>query len=529
MPSPFDVIMQHDASAMGGNQPRTVDDLPEELVAHIFAFATAAPPYYHASQPRAIRLSHVSSRWRMIAIRYQYLWAHVPGNPPNEQWTNVCLSRCVTGDLQFDIPYSVRWDSTSRRQAIRAVLPHITRVGACQLFVAVEDIAPHTADGEGCRLYNDILSALSSGPLPRLRHLEIGFQSNGPWTVPWTRPTLRDNILQRIGDPPLRLTSLKVSGCRMSITSPLYASSLRCLSLRGVQTWSDHDVMESCLQSLPNLERLSFADVLTEPSPILVMNTSRARPIRRIHLPRLWKLYINCALPLALTIYSCIAVPTDSNVHICADAAQSTMSDDMSVYVDIFAEAIACQFGSVPGEAFLYKFVTLSGLQYHKRTIDASNGYFDPNRHRPPGSFSLTSNTLFGTAGSHRSLFEVCMSLRAFHGAAYIQLDHCAAYEYKLFYRKFTQPSRLRLTSVPDVRAFTKIFRLGTSQLVMTSVCCYRCDFGWCPDVFTDLVRVVDTQLSPNAMLELVGCTLPPGLFDRYNILTSCNRLRRLA
>ena len=82
-----------------------IDGLPDELLSEIFICThdiLVQSEIHLGGKPMCVRLSHVSRRWRSVAIACQYLWAQIPGDFWQE-WTMTCLQRAHSVPLDLDL------------------------------------------------------------------------------------------------------------------------------------------------------------------------------------------------------------------------------------------------------------------------------------------------------------------------------------------------------------------------------------------------------------------------------------------
>ena len=110
-----------------------IDGLPDELLTEIFMctqdILVKSKVVRHGGKPMCVHLSHVSRRWRNVAIACQYLWAHIPGDFWQE-WTMACLERAHSVPLDLDLVNLTNPWWTSHQNALevsRALIQAIPR------------------------------------------------------------------------------------------------------------------------------------------------------------------------------------------------------------------------------------------------------------------------------------------------------------------------------------------------------------------------------------------------------------------
>ena len=89
-----------------------IDRLPDELLSEIFMCThdiLAESKASSGERPVCVHLSHVSRRWRDVAIACQYLWAQLLGDYRRE-WSMACLQRAHSAPLDLDLTnLAVEW------------------------------------------------------------------------------------------------------------------------------------------------------------------------------------------------------------------------------------------------------------------------------------------------------------------------------------------------------------------------------------------------------------------------------------
>ncbi|VDB99119.1 unnamed protein product [Peniophora sp. CBMAI 1063] len=245
-------------------EPRVfgIEDLPAELLGRIFietADLLSDVDNVKLNTPPCTYLSHVCSRWRVVALDCQELWARfLP--LPNVQWTTACLARCPDNPLYVTIDHRYK-RSNEYRKAAELVLAHWNRVKIFDLtFTVGIDFAVgpmgHMST-HGQALLRALLERIAQ-PNDVLQSLHLRLRAHDMNFDTWNPVHLTTELFA--AQYP-RLIEIELGQCILPSKPPtvFFNTTLRVLELDHIRAWDDIDSMIDYLHAVPMLESLSYA------------------------------------------------------------------------------------------------------------------------------------------------------------------------------------------------------------------------------------------------------------------------------
>ncbi|TDL16267.1 hypothetical protein BD410DRAFT_902123 [Rickenella mellea] len=149
-----------------------IQRIPDEILAHIFEAGHQMLP--QSDSKFAIRVSHVSSRFRQVSLRIPLLWTRLSSDHPVDQ-IEAYLSRSCQSDLQVTIFEVSGHPDDKFRSAVQLMGPHSGRWSTLHLIVDPDSLG--------------IIDEAVSTHFPRLR--SIYHQWNlVPSSLGWDMPSL---------------------------------------------------------------------------------------------------------------------------------------------------------------------------------------------------------------------------------------------------------------------------------------------------------------------------------------------------
>ncbi|KAA1478431.1 hypothetical protein DENSPDRAFT_845576 [Dentipellis sp. KUC8613] len=143
-----------------------VDDLPEELMAHIFLMGAQPTEHVPSGLPYPVLVSHVSRRWRHLTTTLPALWSDIPirsSRPLHLPSLYLSRSSPCTFDLSIRIPSFFAYPQL--RTALDLIAPHISRLRRLRVDLALR----FGADS----VLSEILAYLGTYSTPSLESLEL--------------------------------------------------------------------------------------------------------------------------------------------------------------------------------------------------------------------------------------------------------------------------------------------------------------------------------------------------------------------
>ncbi|KAJ7186104.1 hypothetical protein C8R46DRAFT_1289674 [Mycena filopes] len=302
-------------SSMAPPSQATANDLPNEVLATIFMFATHLPLFtLDRTLPFPVVAGRVSRQWRTVALGYPELWTTIRifDNSRSCHWAAVFAQRSKPYPLDISIntesyDFVRPWRTSSTvKKVLASVGPHIARwrtvafrgwtheLYEFQSFVRQSPVAPSRLESlhldevyyfnesyfpldgffggghlRSLRVAVDVMDPSTLASFRGLHSLDI--ECSTKWDAYW--PGLR----HLLGSPSSVLTTLVLRGFYLgSVRSPeehpTIARSIRSLSIRFYRAfwWHEEDPhrkydLESLTSrlSFPNLESLELVDGLT--------------------------------------------------------------------------------------------------------------------------------------------------------------------------------------------------------------------------------------------------------------------------
>ncbi|VDB92097.1 unnamed protein product [Peniophora sp. CBMAI 1063] len=298
---------------------RHVDDLPAEVLAVVFElklyeddFLLMGSSIARRGPPRpVIDISHVSRRWRSVAISCQRLWSTaLPCG--SLQWTTLCLTRCSTASFELAVSGLDLVASGEYRSAYELVLPHLSRARAVVFDLDTEAYpGQYSLNDLSSNALRALFDKLSTTQMPQARTLEV-FHS-------MESKALEDIPKLELAKTMSALTDVWLTGIvyRPSGGRPIFPTGLRSLYLSDSQCWWTVDEMIDALGTVPMLEYFACS---IEPwtykhkvAPVL----SRVHHRRCVQLKRLRHFTSSCGSFIqSMLLFQYISFPSDADLRI---------------------------------------------------------------------------------------------------------------------------------------------------------------------------------------------------------------------
>ncbi|VDB96315.1 unnamed protein product [Peniophora sp. CBMAI 1063] len=340
----------------------TIDSLPNEVLLIIFHWIKVDDlkgDDYHGP-PRCAYLSHVSQRWRRLAIAYSQLWDHWPRYDTALAWTETCCERSANTSLA--LCFVVTSQATQRMtEAMNLAAARISRA-------KVISVSPGPANSYG-HLY--IFSGdTSAGSQPILRSLSTLSFDDAPLLESISLKNAHGMVLLApqatinlfsVPQPP-RLQRLSIRGYSVSLSNSIQLDTLRNLDIHNASAWRTIDEMIDVLKKVPNIEELNY---MYNSSEIMIRHEldrpptspSTTHHIRCVDLPRLRRLILPRTgefKPAAMIFIYCSLAPRTA---LCLEADE--VYDDWGAHKDLYARALRHHFSAAIAANQSYDIVSL--------------------------------------------------------------------------------------------------------------------------------------------------------------------------
>ncbi|KZV62062.1 hypothetical protein PENSPDRAFT_658439 [Peniophora sp. CONT] len=230
----------------------TIDFLPNEVILVVFLWTKAYADLRgddHFGPPSCVDLSHVSKRWRSLALACQELWTNWPRYGAAIPWTEVCRERSSTASLDLCLLVG----SESELEPPTAAVVQL----ATENFARARSILirPHsTFDHYMTDLgpFMQTIVQLSHESAPLLENLRL---ENPDATM--HLPFIGAPLLFAAQELP-HLRQLSLRGYLVSVSDTMHMSSLCTLNIQFASAWFNADQMIQFLKGMPNLEELTY-------------------------------------------------------------------------------------------------------------------------------------------------------------------------------------------------------------------------------------------------------------------------------
>jgi len=274
------------ARAAKNNPPSHIFRLPPELLSFIFNFLACA----HAPRDfeRWVRVTHVCSYWRRVALDYPNLWTRISLHSPS--WALEMLARSKTAPITVEAAEVVGDRQSPMNIALLDILKCLPRIRELSL-VQPESRSGSDSDVVDAPFLEQVVARLDA-PAPLLESLKITY-SHSNYAVPpilsCGSPRLRHLELSRTSIPwwPTivgGLVSLRITAPPISLRIPI-------------------PVLTSILARMPNLEEAHLSWVIAPPRPGLVWGDEPDS------LPCISQLYLEDELAHCMAFFNNVTVP----------------------------------------------------------------------------------------------------------------------------------------------------------------------------------------------------------------------------
>ncbi|KAF8062464.1 hypothetical protein FPV67DRAFT_272304 [Lyophyllum atratum] len=271
------------------NELSLVSRLPPELLAAVFKYNVGMDV---PSNLDWIRVSHVCSHWRRVALECPRLWTTIPFHRP--RWAEEMLARSKMAPLIIMLVFTkYTWPErtellhvpSSETPAVKATMSQLSRIK--KLALRQEELSPES--------FMDLIRLLDS-PAPLLESLDIAF-------LFFTREHKLPDYL--FSGEATRLSRLRVVEGSLNWQA-LPFTNLKSLEVRSAFAPPPEHII-SALSNMPFLESLK-CDFRSIPAG----GTSTPCTVN-VNLPRLAELMIACDLPTCAFLLDHISYPTTTH------------------------------------------------------------------------------------------------------------------------------------------------------------------------------------------------------------------------
>ncbi|KAI0056864.1 hypothetical protein BV25DRAFT_1995306 [Artomyces pyxidatus] len=269
----------------------TISRLPPELLAHVFAlYVEDATARDAQSALRWVGITHVSRRWRQVALQDHSLWRRIPFRS-GQRWADEFVIRSGPMPLEVSLEYDQAWNPVWPAHLLVKHFPRVERL-------LLRDKDPSLARSD---------VGLLDQPAPSLVSLSIQ-----------TIATTRFNLpLRPFDDHAPCLRHISIRRCpRFPWTSPVLRNlvSLRVALVATVHPPSSTEVLDAVRQ-MASLEELALLGDLPRFSRRMELPPP---PIPTIELPRLRSLELQGYLHDCAGIIQPLRVPATATLHLSA-------------------------------------------------------------------------------------------------------------------------------------------------------------------------------------------------------------------
>ncbi|KZV75806.1 hypothetical protein PENSPDRAFT_36721 [Peniophora sp. CONT] len=274
-----------------------VGALPAEILSRIFALHafqqppgellwedddSEEPPSLAQMELGWITVTHVSRRWRSVALADPSLWTRIAFRLGN-RWVDEMLTRAGPAPLIYERLYDHKSSHMSPDREVLTLSTHLPRIKT--LILSDKDTG----------LMSPILHEVLTSPAPHLSHLELSCPPASPLSL--SPPFLRDNAS--------RLTHLRLHNVALPY-GPWSWDLLRTLKINAVTRFKPapvdvpadahltfdfptETILFSALASMPALERLELLECL----PQRHSSPDGSPPKPPLHLPLLRTIFLS--------------------------------------------------------------------------------------------------------------------------------------------------------------------------------------------------------------------------------------------
>ena len=264
------------------NHTTPICRLPSEILAHIFSFLVAVD-FPQRQNLGWIKVSHVCSYWREVALEYPQLWTRIQLDL-GKAWVLEMSTRAKQASLIFESYYFER--------SVRLISPHWPRAGVVilsGLVTPVRDLQPI-----------DI-------PAPMMEHFELSVGNRYDLIM-----KLSDDLFSKHA-PLLRTASF--DGLAIPWSSPVF-HNLISLKVHGVvrSKIPSYDNFFDALSNMPYLETLSISETL----PPLHASSS-GRPQKTVALSHLSSLSLSGTWSRCMAFLEIVEFPPLATMTLCCN------------------------------------------------------------------------------------------------------------------------------------------------------------------------------------------------------------------
>ncbi|VDB92138.1 unnamed protein product [Peniophora sp. CBMAI 1063] len=420
-------------------------------------------------------VSHVSRRWRAVAVSCQYLWSHaLPCG--SLEWTRLCLSRCFSAPFELAISGLSLDENEEYRLAYDLVLPHLARVRGIA-FQLDEERGLKNSHVPG--ILRDLLEKISTTVMPDAKELVI-YYSDQYGTLEGI-PGLHFSTAM----PALDEIFLRGIVCTPSAGPQMFPPSLRELCLTDSNFWWSVDEMIDTLRCVPMLETLEHTTNPITFTHGLAPVPSQVHPLRCVNLEKLELLTCSCgSFARNMLFFSYLSFPPAATLRIeyphshplwILDAHSSSPTEVEDIQ-PLGESAIREHFAGAISQGALFPDVFLDGASVSSRGPGAPDAYRWPvlpfgtsARHLLPPFIKLDVPEVGNEFRSHQAdsqaprpfherLFESWVSLPFFANTSTLHL--------RSGFDNFSLAFLRRFTLVREVH-FASLYMLGSPFTIM--------------------------------------------------------------
>ncbi|KZV64134.1 hypothetical protein PENSPDRAFT_187991 [Peniophora sp. CONT] len=330
-----------------------------------------------------ITVSHVSRRWRKIAISCQTLWStSLPCG--SLDWTLLCLARCSSASFDLAVSGLDLVESEEYRAAYEVVLPHLARVRSVAYDLDTEDLSYKR--GSAPIALRRLFNKLSTTVMPLAKELQVFHFTEYQPLEDIPRLELTNTM------PALETVFFNGIVYRPPCGHTIFPSTLRSLIMSDSNCWWTVDEMINILRTTPMLEWL---DIEVYPQTFkhgMDSKTSSVYPPRCVRLSKLKKFICKSGTFVRnMLIFGYLAVPSNAelrlrlmhdtgNVELVSDSPE--LVTDLWPFIDA---AVHAHFAPALDHAAFYPSVF---LDKHSVSVEAKNGKLPWDPELPDGSIA---------------------------------------------------------------------------------------------------------------------------------------------
>ncbi|KZV66664.1 hypothetical protein PENSPDRAFT_654705 [Peniophora sp. CONT] len=293
--------------------------LPVELLEQVFlwTYALHNPDYGMAGMPACAFLSHVSRRWREVAVRCQALWSEAVR--PSIAATELCLTRCPTHPVKLAVDArftQLDGDSERYRQAVRLAFGAAKRAEVITVRLNADGVLLGFAEALTFEKHLSELKDLlyDINPCPS-REIVIEYESDSGDTFSV------DEIIEHTSR---KLSIIRLTGCQATYLKAFSSTNIRELRLCNSILWNSVDDMVTLFRALPLLEVLDYS-YDHDRHASMAYPKEYSEPLPEVRMDHLKRLDLRSFWREDVTIYTILSRSPQMNASIASRATHESL------------------------------------------------------------------------------------------------------------------------------------------------------------------------------------------------------------